>query len=63
MGKAGIEPARPFKGHWILSPACLPIPPFAHIEVAPGFEPGIMDLQSSALGHLAMPPKEREFIP
>lgn len=24
---AGLEPARPFKGHRILSPACLPIPP------------------------------------
>ncbi len=24
--EAGLEPARP-KGHWILSPTCLPIPP------------------------------------
>ena len=25
--KAGIEPARGFKPHWILSPARLPVPP------------------------------------
>ena len=28
--KAGLEPARP-KGHWILSPTCLPIPPLQHL--------------------------------
>ena len=27
--EAGLEPARP-KGHRILSPACLPIPPLEH---------------------------------
>ena len=25
--RAGLEPARPGKGQWILSPSCLPIPP------------------------------------
>ena len=27
---AGVEPARP-RGHWILSPARLPIPPRRHV--------------------------------
>ena len=29
--------------HWILSPACLPVPPFGHINVAlrAGFEPAM----------------------
>ena len=28
--KTGLEPVRP-KGHWILSPTCLPIPPLQHL--------------------------------
>ena len=28
--EAGVEPARP-EGHRILSPACLPVPPFGHV--------------------------------
>ena len=36
---AGVEPARPC-GHWILSPARLPIPPRRHIVTGvAGFEP------------------------
>ena len=30
--KAGLEPARP-KGHWILSPTCLPIPPLQQLGI------------------------------
>ena len=36
---AGVEPARPC-GHWILSPARLPIPPRRHqVTGVAGFEP------------------------
>ena len=46
---AGVEPARPC-GHWILSPARLPIPPRRHIRKAvTGFEPVMKVLQTSAL--------------
>lgn len=59
---AGVEPARPC-GHWILSPARLPIPPRRHItniinffltqikqmEAPTGFEPVMKVLQTSAL--------------
>ena len=46
---AGVEPARP-RGHWILSPARLPIPPRRHIRKAvTGFEPVMKVLQTSAL--------------
>lgn len=30
MPRTGIEPARLVKGHWILSPACLPVPASRH---------------------------------
>ena len=30
--KTGLEPVRP-KGHWILSPTCLPIPPLQHLGI------------------------------
>ena len=45
---AGVEPARPH-GHWILSPARLPIPPRRHVKAVNGFEPMIKVLQTSAL--------------
>ena len=35
---AGVEPARPC-GHWILSPARLPIPPRRLVTGVAGFEP------------------------
>ena len=56
---AGVEPARP-RGHWILSPARLPIPPRRHDmknaifhltygKAVTGFEPVIEVLQTCAL--------------
>ena len=56
---AGVEPARP-RGHWILSPARLPIPPrrhdmknaifhLTHGKAVTGFEPVIEVLQTCAL--------------
>ena len=57
---AGVEPARP-RGHWILSPARLPIPPRRHNceecnvpfccygKAVTGFEPVIEVLQTCAL--------------
>ncbi len=47
---AGLEPAREKISHRILSPMRLPIPPSRQnkMEAAPGFEPGLKDLQSSA---------------
>ena len=56
---AGVEPARPC-GHWILSPARLPIPPrrhdmknaifhLTHGKAVTGFEPVIEVLQTCAL--------------
>ena len=33
VAMVGIEPTRP-RGHWILNPARLPIPPHRHIEVS-----------------------------
>ncbi len=45
----GVEPTRP-RGHGILSPARLPIPPHRHVlEAVTGFEPVIKVLQTSAL--------------
>ncbi len=44
--EAGLEPARP-KGHWILSPTCLPIPPLErgfYIERKTGLEPATSTL-------------------
>jgi hypothetical protein len=62
--RAGLEPAQA-KARGILSPLRLPIPPsrqfewslilgqlekpMQNLEAAPGFEPGIRDLQSRAL--------------
>ena len=52
MPKAGIEPAR-YCYRRILSPVRLPIPPLGQNKpdkkVPPGFEPGVKELQSSAL--------------
>lgn len=31
--RTGIEPARLVKGHWILSPACLPISASRHTDI------------------------------
>ena len=54
---AGIEPARP-RGHRILSPARLPVPPRRHMDclffifrhkAVTGFEPVMKVLQTSAL--------------
>jgi hypothetical protein len=57
--EAGLEPAQA-EARGILSPLCLPIPPLRQIivtkkqylkkmEATPGFEPGIMILQTIAL--------------
>ncbi len=46
----GIEPGRLCYNRGILSPLRLPVPPLRRkVEATPGFEPGIKDLQSSAL--------------
>ncbi len=48
--ETGIEPVRPCHGRGILSPLRLPVPPLRRkMEATPGFEPGMKDLQSSAL--------------
>jgi hypothetical protein len=47
--KAGLEPART-NVHWILSPACLPIPPLEHYKVVErktGLEPATSTLARS----------------
>src|SRR5512143_2544151 len=38
--KGGLEPPRPF-GHWILSPARLPIPPLSHADIVRQRGPGV----------------------
>ena len=50
LPKAGIEPAR-YCYRRILSPVRLPIPPLGlkNKKAPPGFEPGVKELQSSAL--------------
>ena len=49
LPKAGIEPAR-YCYRRILSPVRLPIPPLGlKLKAPPGFEPGVKELQSSAL--------------
>ena len=66
MGGEGVEPSPPCE-EGILSPSCLPFhhPPIKSLkemEAAQGFEPWIMDLQSTALVHLAMPPQLKPII-
>ena len=55
MGVEGLEPSRP-KSQQILSLLCLPFHHTPNSQAAPGFEPGMKDLQSLALplGHAAL---------
>jgi hypothetical protein len=55
MGVEGLEPSRP-SSQQILSLLCLPFHHTPNSQAAPGFEPGVKDLQSSALplGHAAL---------
>ena len=55
MGVEGLEPSRP-SSQQILSLLCIPFHHTPNPQAAPGFEPGVKDLQSLALplGHAAL---------